>query len=365
MKILYTIILALLSSTSFGQTGQWVETTPSGCKAFSASNGIINIEWDGACKNSLTHGIGRVRIYLNKNLDTTGVVNYSEGKLNGRGTVRNALGHKYDGEFKDGLPNGQGRLTKKYGVEYFGEFKNGIPNGLGAEIDLIGSIFEGRFVDGKPNGEGTYTFKSGTNWVGEFKDGHLNGRGILYNEKDQIYSEGIFKDDELERPLKIDPNSFIRTTRSNFPRVSSELLPQEMPFAQTGKSKCYLFTMPTAPSVKSCDPLVILSSLSDQDVAGLWRFKSPTEIEVTVLQPQASTPVKTKISGYQINGNLMTKELLPNCFITIEVEEGSQYRKEFFKSASSSCPAYLVNSWKSGIEELKSGRDKGYLIVYE
>ena len=67
MKALYTLILILLAGTAYGQAGQWVQTTPSGCNAFTLRDGFIDIEWGGGCKDGLVHGPGTLKLYLSKN----------------------------------------------------------------------------------------------------------------------------------------------------------------------------------------------------------------------------------------------------------------------------------------------------------
>lgn len=140
---------------------------------------------------------------------------------------------------------------------------------------------------------------------------------------------------------------------------------QDNPKAQSGKSKCYLLTQPSIPAVKSCDANLIQSSLTGYDMVGLWRFKSPTEIEFKLIRSQDVSQIQTNIIRYTTSGNLITMEPIPNCFITSQVDEGKQYRKEYFKKASPGCPEHIINASKIATEELKSGRNKGLLIINE
>jgi hypothetical protein len=56
-----------------------------------------------------------------------------DGCITGKGTYINALGERYDGEFRRGLYHGKGRL-----------------------ITVVGEVLEGEFVDGLLHGYGTY-----------------------------------------------------------------------------------------------------------------------------------------------------------------------------------------------------------------
>jgi hypothetical protein len=97
----------------------------------------------------------------------------------------------------------------------------------------------------------------------------------------------------------------------------------------------------------------------------MLRFKNSSEMEFLVIQPQQVGRIQTIKLNFKSVDNSITTEPLPNCFITHEVEESTQFRKEFFKHASPGCPQHIVNASKIASEELKSGRDKGFLIVNE
>ena len=158
-----------------GQTGQWIQTSPSGCKVFTLLDGNIDIEWDGGCSAGLLHGLGSSKLYLDKKLvyETTG--NFFEGKLYGLGTKTFANGNKYVGEFQYG----------------------------------------------KRNGQGTFTWADGEKYVGEYVGDKPNGQGITYSVNGSIKQSGIYKDGTLVTSQYIDPNSFTRIARNNSaPEVS-------------------------------------------------------------------------------------------------------------------------------------------------
>jgi len=144
------------------------------------------------------------------------------------------------------------------------------------------------------------------------------------------------------------------------------------PTANTGKLKCYLLVNQTSKDIKSCDANVIKSSLTGFDTVGIMRIKSPTEIEIKTIASLQGLPgntgeptVETTVIRYTSSGNLITFEPFPNCFITKEVEEGGQYRKEYFKKASPGCPQTIIQANELSTRNLRSGASKGSLIIYE
>ena len=193
MKALYALLLFLLAGTAYGQTGQWVQTTPSGCKAFTLQDGFIDMEWDGGCKDDLAHGFGSLRLYVDKNLGYTAVGDYSQGKPNGQVAFIYSDGNKYVGEWKDGLFSGQGTYTYADGSKYVGEFKDGKEHGQGTHTGADGKKYVGEFKDGELNGYVTATYSNGDKYVGEFKDGVYNGQGIYTFENGDKYF-GEYKD---------------------------------------------------------------------------------------------------------------------------------------------------------------------------
>ena len=153
MKTFYTLILVLLAGAAYGQTGQWIQTTPSGCKAFTWRDGSVDIQWDGGCKDGLVHGLGSFKLYLDKKLAYSAVGNYLEGKSNGKATYTWPNGDKHEGEFKDGKANGQGTYTHPNGDKYVGEFKDSKRHGQGTYFRKDGRIGLGEWFENKPSGQ--------------------------------------------------------------------------------------------------------------------------------------------------------------------------------------------------------------------
>ena len=185
MRALYALILALMAGTAFGQAGQWVQTTPSGCKAFTLRDGFIDIEWGGGCKDGLVHGSGTLKLYSSKRLEYLSKSNFLQGKINGQGDTTYANGDRYVGEYKDNKYNGQGTLT---------------------------------FADGRV-------------WLGEWSEAKVHGRFIKYNAEGNIESSGVFKEGRLVSSQKIDASSFTRIAPANAsPKVTD---PQRRESEQT------------------------------------------------------------------------------------------------------------------------------------
>lgn len=157
MKVLHALVLVLMAGAAFGQSGQWVQTTPSACKAFTLRDGFIDIEWVGGCKDGLVHGPGTLKLYSSKRLEYSSKSNFLQGKINGQGDTTYANGDRYVGEYKDNKYHGQGILT---------------------------------FADGRV-------------WLGEWSEAKVHGRFIKYNAEGNIESSGIFKEGRLVSTQKL------------------------------------------------------------------------------------------------------------------------------------------------------------------
>ena len=179
MRLSYAFILALMAGTALGQTGQWVKTIPSGCKAFTLRDGFIDIEWSGSCRDGLVDGLGVLKLYSSKKLEYSSKSYFSQGKINGQGDTTYANGDRYVGEYKENKYHGQGTLT---------------------------------FADGRV-------------WMGEWSEAKVHGRFVKYNAEGNIESSGIFREGRLVSAQKIDPSSFSRIARASTSpaRTNSEL----------------------------------------------------------------------------------------------------------------------------------------------
>lgn len=130
--------------------------------------------------------------------------------VNGQGTLLQANGIKYVGQFKNGQFHGIGICYWPDGGRYQGEWKEGLPHGQGSRLldngkQQIGSFEQGRYANtahgstlteksGKQqqantascisgncyDGLGVFIFENGAIYTGEFARGEINGQGICH-----------------------------------------------------------------------------------------------------------------------------------------------------------------------------------------
>ena len=108
---------------------------------------------------------------------------------------------KYKGEWKGGKFEGKGTLTEAWGGVYTGDFVNNLAHGFGKQVELDGSWWEGEvendyLVKGKYvnsegtiltgtfnkwllEGPGTIEYADGSKYVGNFKKDLLHGQGTM------------------------------------------------------------------------------------------------------------------------------------------------------------------------------------------
>ena len=158
--------------------------------------GTLTEAWGGVYtgdfKNNLAHGFG-------KQIEKDGTWWEGEVKndlLNGKAIMVNADGSSHEGEWVDFIPNGFGRAEDKYGSWSEGEFKDWLLNGKGIYVNFNGDIYKGDFVDGFLEGQGTYTTEKGVEVKGEFKKDLLHGKGTWKFENGD-FAKGNFKSDLL------------------------------------------------------------------------------------------------------------------------------------------------------------------------
>ena len=90
---------------------------------------------------------------------------------NCQGTLTDADGSKYAGEFKDDKKNGQGAYNHADGSKYIGEWKDGKANGKGTHSLADGSKYVGEYKNGKPYGQSTKVWSNGTTNDGTWIEG--------------------------------------------------------------------------------------------------------------------------------------------------------------------------------------------------
>jgi len=128
--------------------------------------------------------------------------NFVDGKIEGKGIIKYAVGGEYSGEIKNSLPDGIGKLIYKSGDVYEGSFRDGKLNGSGKLVKANSSIIEGVWLNNNiqegakttfsngnfyvgsynglvPHGIGVYKFNDGNKYTGSFVNGMFDGNGSL------------------------------------------------------------------------------------------------------------------------------------------------------------------------------------------
>ncbi|MDC0152909.1 caspase family protein [Candidatus Pelagibacter sp.] len=121
---------------------------------------------------------------------------WKDGKLHGKGILREAWGAIYVGDFENNLAHGYGRQEDPDGSWFEGEIKNDKLNGKGIWVSSRGDRYEGNFVDMLLDGQGIYTTTEGIKVTGEFKKDFLNGQGKWEYANGDV-ATGNYKDDQL------------------------------------------------------------------------------------------------------------------------------------------------------------------------
>ena len=128
---------------------------------------------------------------------------FINGKINGKGILKNKEGNIYFGDFIDDIRFGEGDLTTK-NYHYIGEFRNNKFDGKGKiEFFNEGKTYEGQFQDNEIEGKGIYKWKSGDIYEGQMKKGKMDGYGKY------IYSDGRIYDGEYVEGVKNGSGKYI------------------------------------------------------------------------------------------------------------------------------------------------------------
>ncbi len=122
--------------------------------------------------------------------------------MEGHGTYLYPSGAQYTGAFSNGMINGFGTLQFSNGDKYIGFWKKQYREGKGTLVFASGEKYEGEFVKSKFDGYGKYSYKNGSTYVGDWKNGAKNGQGTLIMENGQQVA-GAWKNDEFEDPKKL------------------------------------------------------------------------------------------------------------------------------------------------------------------
>ena len=98
-----------------------------------------------------------------------------DGEGNGNGTsivydVNGGIKIKYVGEFKNDKYE-KGTLSEANGDQYTGEFKDNMKDGKGTLTEANGDKYVGEFKDNKKHGKGKFIFKGGSSYEGLWENG--------------------------------------------------------------------------------------------------------------------------------------------------------------------------------------------------
>ncbi|XP_024863535.1 MORN repeat-containing protein 2 [Kryptolebias marmoratus] len=103
-------------------------------------------KYEGGCSRSASGAL--VRSGTGKQTSASGTVyvgEWSEDKMQGRGTLQHPSGATYEGEFEDNMFHGKGTYTFPDSSVYRGQFKENRLEGDGAFTDALGLVWVGEF----------------------------------------------------------------------------------------------------------------------------------------------------------------------------------------------------------------------------
>ncbi len=126
------------------------------------------------------------------------------GKRNGYGILYLKDGSKYEGNFKNDRFSGSGSYFWQSGAKYIGEFKNDLRHGKGIYIWPNGNKYDGDWIASERDGFGTSTFSSGEKYIGQYFNSTRAGEGVLFDKNGNIKKQGIWKNNKLIEPKKVD-----------------------------------------------------------------------------------------------------------------------------------------------------------------
>jgi hypothetical protein len=99
-----------------------------------------------------------------------------------------------DVEDKPAVSEHQISITYPDGATYKGGFLDLKHHGYGVWTSALGHTYEGDWRQGKKHGEGKYTQPDGSYYVGDFVNNNFNGRGVVTYSAGNFYT-GEFRDD--------------------------------------------------------------------------------------------------------------------------------------------------------------------------
>ena len=223
------------------QLDGWKQFYPLDDPFFNWNKGVVAPNWrvynpedrmnlavyEGDMANGMRHGFGRlttpkyVRLGTWRNDQFTGwgresrrngdvlEGKYIDGRVTGKGILKNAKGNLYVGDFVDNKRHGYGELDTNR-LHYKGQFLGDRFNGKGIiHFKIEGHDYDGDFRDNEINGNGVFRWTNGDVYDGQMTRGKMNGVGRYTYANGQIY-EGNYVNGVKEGKGKLTyPNGFV------------------------------------------------------------------------------------------------------------------------------------------------------------
>lgn len=125
----------------------------------------------------------------------------------GRGAIRSQIpnGMLFKAyNTKDALAGFAAHIAYNNGDSYSGSYIDNVPYGYGIYTFANGNVYYGNYQRGERGGWGTFRFADGRYYKGMWKDDRENGPGRLYSKTDEILQQGLYADNKLQAPQKVD-----------------------------------------------------------------------------------------------------------------------------------------------------------------
>lgn len=196
-KLIYLSLLLLLPALCFAQKKTKEEVEKNIKDSIALDNFLKSINdlylFD---TSKVQNGIGRLvglQDVYGAYFKYTGQI--KNGQPNGKGLAINATNEKqkYIGEFENGQFNGRGTLWYSDGSVKTGTWKNGKSDGANIiYVDKNNGISSGIYTLGNRNGEMKYISADGSMFIQNFIDGKLNGRILSVTQDNKNFSDNMY-----------------------------------------------------------------------------------------------------------------------------------------------------------------------------
>ena len=138
--------------------------------------------YEGDMINGMRHGFGRLTTPRYVRLGT-----WRNDQFTGWGRESRRNGDVLEGRYIDGKVTGKGILKNAKGNLYVGDFVESRRHGYG-ELDTNRIHYKGGFVGDRFNGRGIIHFKiEGHDYDGDFRDNEINGNGVFRWTNGDVY----------------------------------------------------------------------------------------------------------------------------------------------------------------------------------